>query len=185
MLWWAAHHRTHHKHSDKIGDVHSPVVDGFWYAHFGWLSNNADETDFSKIRDLIRFPELVFLNRYWFIPPVALAVAVTYFLGLPGLFIGFCLSTVFVWHGTFCVNSLAHVCGTRRFDTPDGSRNNVWLAIATLGEGWHNNHHHCMGSVRQGVVWWELDPTYYIIKGLSYLGLVWDLKQPDMQRISR
>lgn len=180
VLWWAAHHRTHHKYSDQPGDVHSPIREGFLYAHLGWISNNADATDFSKVQDMAKFPELRFLNTYWYLPPLTLAAAVTYWLGLPGLFIGFCLSTVLVWHGTFVINSLAHIWGRRRYNTPDSSRNSFLLTLITLGEGWHNNHHHYMSSARQGVVWWEIDPTYYVLRALSWVGLVWDLRLPPV-----
>lgn len=177
-LWWAAHHRDHHKFSDTEQDVHSPRQRGFWYAHCGWLFDYTEETKWDRIRDLAKFPELVFLNRFEKLVPVALAVTVWWFLGWPGLFIGFFLSTVFLWHGTFVINSLAHVFGTRRYATEDDSRNNPWLALVTLGEGWHNNHHHYQGSVRQGFYWYELDITYAILKAMSWVGLVWDLREP-------
>ncbi len=178
VLWWAAHHRAHHKYSDRPGDPHSPTLNGFWYAHFGWVSDDADATDFSRVQDFMKYPEIRFIDRHWYIAPVALACVVTYFLGLPGLFIGFCLSTVLTFHGTFFVNSLAHVWGSRRYATKDTSRNNVWLTFVTLGEGWHNNHHHYMGSAKQGFVWWEIDPTYMVLKALSWTGVIWDLRLP-------
>jgi stearoyl-CoA desaturase (Delta-9 desaturase) len=178
VLWWAAHHRTHHKYSDQPGDLHSPVLDGFWHSHVGWLYANNSETDLDRVRDLSKYPELMFLNKYWLLPPVLLGVAVFALLGWSGLFIGFCLSTVLVWHGTFLINSMAHVFGTRRYETTDDSRNSWILAIITMGEGWHNNHHHYMGSTRQGFFWWEIDMTYYIIKMLSFVGLVSDIREP-------
>jgi len=176
-LWWAAHHRDHHKYSDLPWDVHSPIQKGFWYSHMLWLVDRGTETtDYKRIKDFARYPELVWLNKYWLVPPVALGVTTWWLLGWSGLFIGFFLSTVLLWHGTFLVNSLAHVLGNRRFATEDTSRNNLWIALVTLGEGWHNNHHHYMGSARQGFYWWEIDVTFYILKGLSWCGLIWDLR---------
>lgn len=178
VLWWAAHHRRHHKYSDEPNDIHSPVQDGFWYSHVGWIYNHNSTTDFDRVRDLAKYPELVWLDKYWVVPPVLLGIAVTALFGLPGLFIGFCLSTVFVWHSTFFINSLAHVWGSRRYATTDDSRNNFWLALITLGEGWHNNHHYYMHCARQGFFWWEIDVTYYIIRALSAVGLVWEVREP-------
>jgi stearoyl-CoA desaturase (Delta-9 desaturase) len=175
-LWWAAHHRQHHRLSDKPGDLHSPVIDGFWYSHVGWLFNGTGHTDYSQIPDFAAFPELRFLNRHYLLPPIALGVATFLLLGWSGLFIGFFLSTVFTWHATFTINSLSHVFGKRRFATTDDSRNNWLLALLTLGEGWHNNHHRFPASARQGFYWWEVDITYYTLKALSWVGLVWDLR---------
>ncbi|RYZ64518.1 MAG: acyl-CoA desaturase, partial [Proteobacteria bacterium] len=141
-LWWAANHRHHHKHSDDEHDIHSPVQDGFWWSHVGWiLSEKYDETDWSLISDLKKYPELVFLNRFNLVPAVLLAVAIFFVGGMPALVWGFFISTVLCWHGTFTINSLSHVFGTRRYTTTDTSRNNWLLAIVTMGEGWHNNHH--------------------------------------------
>ena len=178
VLWWAAHHRDHHKYSDGERDVHSPERHGFWHAHMGWLHDQNAGTNYQRVKDLARFPELVVLNRLWWLPPLLLAAAVTAIWGLPGLLIGFALSTVLLWHTTFTVNSLAHIWGTRRYETTDTSRNNWVIALLTLGEGWHNNHHYFMGSTRQGFFWWEVDVCYYILKAMSWFGLVWDLKEP-------
>jgi stearoyl-CoA desaturase (delta-9 desaturase) len=176
-LWWAAHHRNHHKFSDLPWDVHSPIQRGFWYSHVGWLMDRGTEVTHTKrVTDLARYPELVWLNKNWLVPPVALGTLVWALLGWSGLFIGFALSTVLLWHGTFTINSLSHVFGRRRFPTEDTSRNNWLLALITLGEGWHNNHHHHMSSTRQGFYWWEIDITFYILKALSWVGLVWDLR---------
>jgi stearoyl-CoA desaturase (delta-9 desaturase) len=185
VLWWAAHHRGHHKHSDTEHDVHSPKQFGFWHAHMGWLYDRNDATDYSRVRDMARFPELVVLDKLWWLPPVALAIALTAIFGWPGLLVGFAVSTVLVWHATFTVNSLVHVWGKRRYETADTSRNNWLIALLTLGEGWHNNHHHFMGSTRQGFYWWEIDVTYYVLKAASWLGLVWDLKQPPARVYDR
>jgi stearoyl-CoA desaturase (Delta-9 desaturase) len=180
-LWWAAHHRVHHKESDKPGDVHSPVQRGFVYAHLGWLFDDTEETRWDRIQDFAKYPELVWLNKYWIVPPVLLAIACTVFFGWPGLFIGFFASTVLLWHNTFLVNSLAHVMGKKRFPSGDESRNNLFIAISTLGEGWHNNHHHYQSSCRNGFYWWEIDVTYYVIKALSYVGIVWDVREPPLR----
>jgi stearoyl-CoA desaturase (delta-9 desaturase) len=178
-LWWAAKHRRHHKYSDTELDVHSPVLRGFLYAHVGWIfvpRNNA--TDYAAVRDLARFKELVWLNRQPYLPAAVLALATWAIAGMPGLVVGFCWSTVALWHATFCINSLAHVVGRRRYVTGDESRNNWLLALLTMGEGWHNNHHAYQVSVRQGFRWWEYDPTYYTLRALSWIGLVWDLHVP-------
>jgi stearoyl-CoA desaturase (delta-9 desaturase) len=138
-LWWAAHHRIHHKNSDQPDDVHSPVQRGFIYSHFGWLFDGTEETRWDKIQDFAKYPELVWLNKNWIVPPVLLGAACTWFFGWPGLFIGFFGSTVLLWH---------------------------------------NNHHHYQSSARNGFYWWEVDVTYYILKALSFVGIVWDLREP-------
>ncbi len=178
VLWWAAHHRVHHKLSDQPGDVHSPR-EGFWHSHMGWLFiQGQDETDLNKVKDLAKYPELMWLNRFWLVPPTLLAVAITLWLGWSGLITGFFLSTVLVYHGTFTINSLSHVIGRRRYETTDDSKNHWLLALTTMGEGWHNNHHHYQASTRQGFRWYEIDMTYYILWILSKLGIVWDLREP-------
>jgi stearoyl-CoA desaturase (delta-9 desaturase) len=177
VLWWASNHRVHHKFSDKDGDPHDSRR-GFWYSHIGWLYDHREATDYSKIRDMARYPELVFLNKLWFLPPAALGLGIWYFMGWSGLLIGFFLSTALLWHGTFTINSLSHIFGSVRYKTGEDSKNNWLLAIITMGEGWHNNHHHFMGSTRQGFYWWEIDVTYYILRGLQAVGLVWDIKEP-------
>ena len=176
-LWWAAHHRRHHKHSDGPGDVHSPVQDGFWHSHVGWIvSAESDDTDYARVHDLAKYPELRFLDRFHWLPGLVLALVCFATLGLPGLIIGFFVSTVILWHSTFLINSLAHVVGSRRYETRDQSRNNGWLALLTLGEGWHNNHHRYPAAARNGFFWWEFDMTYYGLLFLKRLGLVWDLR---------
>ncbi|MGF1469880.1 MAG: acyl-CoA desaturase [Sandaracinaceae bacterium] len=179
VLWWAAHHRAHHLYSDTERDIHSPEQDGFWHAHAGWLWVPANtRTQYHRIKDFAKYPELVFLDRYYLIPPIVMGTTVWLLFGWSGLLIGFFLSTVLLWHTTYVINSLCHVWGSRRYDTSDTSRNNLWLALLTMGEGWHNNHHHYMNSCRQGFYWWEVDFTYYGLKVLSWLGLVWDIKEP-------
>jgi stearoyl-CoA desaturase (delta-9 desaturase) len=178
-LWWASWHRHHHRFSDTPKDAHSPVQTGFWHAHIGWIVDGShDDPDLRNVRDLARFPELRFLDRHKWLPIIGWAFLCLAIAGLPGVVWGFCVATVLVMHATMLVNSLAHVWGTRRYETPDQSRNNAVLAVIALGEGWHNNHHHAMGSVRQGRVWWEIDVTYYVLRALAAVGVVWDLREP-------
>jgi stearoyl-CoA desaturase (Delta-9 desaturase) len=179
VLWWAAKHRHHHLHSDTEDDVHSPRHTGFLYSHMGWIfAKRHDTFDMVKVADFAKYPELMFLHRHERWPAYALAVLCFLIAGWPGLVVGFFWSTCLVFHGTFCINSLAHVKGGRRYVTGDDSRNNWLLAVFTMGEGWHNNHHAYQSSVRQGFRWWEIDPTYYLLRALSWLGVVWDLKIP-------
>lgn len=186
VIWWASKHRHHHRFSDTEHDVHSPVQNSFAYSHVGWIfSRGHDVCDSSTVADLMRFPELRFLHRFELLPAVALALICFAVDGWSGLFVGFFWSTVAVYHATFCINSLAHVHGDKDYVTGDESRNNWWLAIITMGEGWHNNHHAYQYSVRQGFRWWQWDPSYYLILGLSKLRLVWDLRAPPQAVIDR
>ena len=179
VLWWAAHHRNHHRYSDTPDDIHSPDQRGFWWSHVGWILSDAyNQTETDLIRDFAKYPELRWLNRWFLVPPVALAVAIFLAGGWSALIWGFFISTVLLWHGSFCVNSLAHVFGRRRYPTTDSSRNSLLIALITMGEGWHNNHHHYMASARQGFFWWEIDCTYYVLKLLSWFGIVWELRSP-------
>ena len=181
VIWWASHHRWHHKTSDTPRDVHSARQHGFWYSHVGWiLSSDWNGTDASLVKDLARYPELRFLNRRGMevVPMTLLGVAFLLLGGVHAYVWGFLVSSVLVWHGSFCVNSLAHLVGRRRYATTDDSRNSLWLALATTGEGWHNNHHHYPSSARQGFRWWEIDVTYYVLWLLERTGLVWDLRRP-------
>lgn len=179
VLWWAGHHRTHHKHSDQAGDVHSSLRDGFFWSHVAWiLSRQYEHTDDARVRDLSKYPELVWLDRFWAVPPALLGVGLFLAGGWFALVWGFCVSTVLLWHGTFTINSLTHMFGSRRYPTTDNSRNSAILAVITLGEGWHNNHHYYQRSTRQGFFWWEFDPSYYVLRLLAALGLVWDLHEP-------
>jgi stearoyl-CoA desaturase (delta-9 desaturase) len=176
-LWWAAHHRDHHLYSDRKEDLHSPVHEGFWWSHLGWiLSDEYDHYDPKRIADLVKYPELRWLDRFHLVPTVIYAVAIYLIGGWDAFVWGYLVATVALYHGTFLINSLAHIWGTRRFPTPDESRNNFWLALVTMGEGWHNNHHHFMSSVRQGIRWWEIDLTYYVLIVLSWLGIARELR---------
>lgn len=177
-LWWAGHHRMHHRHSDTELDPHTPRK-GFWWSHVGWiLSDETSERPAGTMKDFERFPELRFLDRHQWIPPWALALACLAVGGWPGLLIGFFLSTVVLWHSTFLINSLAHVWGSRRFDTTDTSRNNPVLALLTMGEGWHNNHHRQGHVCRQGLRWYEVDATWYVLWTLERLGVIWGVRRP-------
>lgn len=189
-LWWAAHHRNHHRHTETAADPHSPTVHGFWWSHMGWfLTAEGFRTDWARIPDLARYPELRWLDRFDTLVPVALAAAlfglgallerVAPGLGTSGgqmLVWGFFISTVVLFHATVTINSLAHRFGRRRFATGDDSRNNLWLALLTFGEGWHNNHHFFPGTARQGFYWWEVDITWYGLRVMAALRLVRDLK---------
>jgi stearoyl-CoA desaturase (delta-9 desaturase) len=176
VLWWAAHHRVHHKLSDAPGDLHSVKQSGFWWAHMGWiLSRDLEGTDGSRVKDFARYPELAWLDRYWMIPPVVAGTLTFLAGGFFALVWGFALAQVLCWHGTFTINSLSHLWGGRRYVTDDDSRNNLVLALITMGEGWHNNHHHYQVSARQGFRWWEIDMTFYVLRGLAAVGLIWDL----------
>jgi stearoyl-CoA desaturase (Delta-9 desaturase) len=184
-LWWASHHRVHHRYTDLDGDVHSPR-DGFWWSHVGWiLSTRYKDTDLDGIKDFAAYPELRWLEKYNWIGPWALGIASFLLFGWGGLLIGFFFSTVLLWHGTFLVNSMAHVIGRRRYATPDTSRNSFVIALITGGEGWHNNHHYLPASVRQGFRWWEYDPTWYVLKGMAALHIVRDLKNPPVRLLDQ
>ena len=177
-LWWASHHRRHHARSDQPGDTHSPR-EGFWWAHQGWIFDaRSSETEVARIGDLLAYRELVWLDRWHVVVPLALAALCWAAGGFAGLIVGYCLSTTLLWHATYTINSLSHRFGSQRYATGDDSRNNLWLALLTLGEGWHNNHHHYMASARQGFFWWEVDPTYYALRALAFFGVVWDLREP-------
>jgi len=182
ILWWAAKHRHHHLHSDTERDVHSPRHRGFLYSHVGWIfARQHDTVDPMKVADFARYPELMLLHKYELVPPVVLAGLCLLLGGWSGLVVGFVWSTLLLYHATFCINSLAHVRGSRRYLTGDDSRNNWLLAFLTWGEGWHNNHHAYQSSARQGFRWWEIDPTFYILRALSWIGIVWDLRTPPEQ----
>jgi stearoyl-CoA desaturase (delta-9 desaturase) len=189
-LWWAAHHRHHHRFTDQEQDVHSPSLHGFWWSHIGWLTSRANfPTHYKYVAEWAKYPELRWLNRFDTVVPILLAVALYVFGALLGHFAprlgtngiqmlvwGFFISTTVLLHATVTINSFDHMYGSRRYNTPDTSRNNPLLAIITLGEGWHNNHHHYAVSARQGFFWWEIDVTYYLLVFMSWLGIIWDLR---------
>jgi stearoyl-CoA desaturase (delta-9 desaturase) len=178
-MWWASHHRAHHLYSDTDLDVHSPARRGFWWSHVLWIVDYRYElTDTKRIRDFARYPEIVWLNKHHYAPVVLLAAILYAVGGAEWLVWGFFVSTVLLWHGTFTINSLAHVFGSRRYATTDTSRNNFLLALITNGEGWHNNHHHYQSSANQGFYWWEIDLGYYVLRLLEAVGVIWDVRRP-------
>jgi stearoyl-CoA desaturase (delta-9 desaturase) len=193
------HHRHHHRFADTDEDPHSPNRHGFWWSHIGWLTSERHfPTRARYVKDWARFPELVWLNRFDTIVPVLLAAGLYAFgavlkayapqletSGPQMLIWGFFISSTVLFHATVTINSLDHMIGSRRYDTPDTSRNNWVLALITLGEGWHNNHHHYAISARQGFFWWEIDVTFYLLKLMSWLGIVSDLRPvPEYVRTS-
>jgi stearoyl-CoA desaturase (delta-9 desaturase) len=179
-LWWAGHHVNHHKYADRDGDPHSPMISGVYYAHIGWFLNDtkydALEASNPVVRDFSKFPELVWLDRYFYAPPLLLALALALAGGLPWLVYGFCVPTMTLAHATFCINTVNHMFGSRRFETVDESRNNLLTAVFAVGEGWHNNHHRYQRAARNGFYWWEFDPTYYVIRAMAALGIAWDVQ---------
>ncbi|MDX6613872.1 MAG: hypothetical protein QOD75_3058 [Blastocatellia bacterium] len=197
-LWWSAHHRRHHLNADTEKDLHSPLSHTFWQSHVGWfLARESNTTDWKLVTNLSKYADLRFLDRFYSLPPVLLAASM-FALGTalqryaPGLgtsgwqmlIWGFFISTVVLYHGTFTVNSLAHIFGKRRFATADNSRNNWFVALITLGEGWHNNHHYYQSSERQGFFWWEIDISHCTLRVLSWFGVVWGLREPPADLIT-
>lgn len=179
VLWWAANHRHHHRSSDQEDDIHSPRHGGFFWSHVGWiLTDDHQKTLWGDIRDMAKYPELRWLNRHHHIPGIAMAVALLALGGWHAALWGFFVSTTLLWHGTFTINSFSHIFGKKRYETTDDSRNNWLLALLTMGEGWHNNHHYHQSSTNQGFFWWEVDMSYMILKAMSAVGLVWDLRKP-------
>jgi stearoyl-CoA desaturase (delta-9 desaturase) len=182
VIWWAAIHRHHHLHSDTELDVHSPIHRSFFYSHVGWIFSNRDDTpDYSTVKDLTAYPELRWLERNHHAPWFIMAGIMFAIGGWTMLVVGWIWSTILLYHGSFSINSLAHVHGNQRYVTGDDSRNNWWLAIITMGEGWHNNHHAYQSATRQGFRWYEWDLTYYVLKVLSWFRIVWDLRDPPRE----
>jgi stearoyl-CoA desaturase (delta-9 desaturase) len=183
-LWWAGHHRHHHKHSDQEDDPHSPILGTVWWAHVGWILSGRFGTA-PAMKDFEKYPELRILDRYFTWLPGLLLATLCYLIdGWSGVVWGFLVSTVLLYHGTFLVNSACHLFGTRRFNTTDQSKNCWWAALLTMGEGWHNNHHHYQSCARQGFKWWEIDASYYIIRMLGAVGLVWDIREPTEKALA-
>ncbi len=200
VLWWASHHRVHHRTSDTPKDPHSMKIYGFWYSHLGWIMGpDYEDTDMDSVKDLAKFPEIRWIDKHYVFPVVTMALmvfiiggfvnssfAVDHSMGsignwhlqgaLSAFLIGFCFSTAVLFHGTFSINSVMHKVGKQRYKSNDESRNSFGLALLTFGEGWHNNHHYYQSSARQGFFWWEIDITYYILKTLSFFGVVHTLK---------
>jgi stearoyl-CoA desaturase (delta-9 desaturase) len=179
-LWWAGHHVNHHRYADRDGDPHSPSVSGIYYAHIGWFLNDTRHDDLEAtnpvLRDFSTAREIAWLDRYYAVPPLALALGLYLAGGLQWLVWGFCVPTVTLAHATFAINTINHMFGSRRFETRDGSRNNWLTAIFAAGEGWHNNHHRYQRAARNGFYWWEFDPTWYVIRLMALVGLAWDVQ---------
>jgi len=186
-LWWAGHHRHHHKFSDQEEDPHSPIVRSVWWSHVGWvISGKFRGFPKAGMQDFDRFPELRLLDSFFtWVPGILLAGFCYWIDGWSGVVWGFLVGTVALYHATFLVNSACHLFGTRRYATTDFSRNCWWAAILTMGEGWHNNHHHYQSCARQGFKWWEIDMSYYIIRMLGFVGLVWDIREPTPKALER
>ena len=207
-LWWAAHHRDHHRYSDTEDDPHSPITKGVWWSHVGWvLDDQFDDTNIDNITAFARYPALRLMNTLHWVPGLVLAVMVFLVGGFSApvlsalgwieptdvlfswprawsaLVVGFLISTVLLYHGVFCVNSMCHIFGCKRYVTGDESRNNWWVALFTMGEGWHNNHHYYQSSANQGFFWWEIDGSYYIIQAMAACGLVWDVRKPPEEKL--
>jgi len=184
-LWWVALHRHHHRYSDTERDTFTPGK-GFWWSYFGWLiSGRFDTTDYNLVRDLARYPELRWLNRSWLVPPSLLGLAVLVLGGWDTFLVGFCVSSVLLFHSMAGLDAFNHCVGFRRYDTGDDSRNSFLLSVLNLGEGWHNNHHHYQSSANFGFFWWEIDGTYTVLRLLARLRLVWDVRQAPARVLRR
>lgn len=184
-LWWAGHHRNHHQYSDTDQDAHSPIK-GFFWSHMGWIMcDKYNKTEYSRIQDFAKYPELRFLNKYALVFPALLGAGIFFLWGAEALFFGFFLSNILLWHATYMINSLAHKIGGRRYVTSDTSRNFLPLALLTGGEGWHNNHHYFPSSAKQGFFWWEIDTSYYVLKLMSFFGIVKGLMKPPKEVLKR
>jgi stearoyl-CoA desaturase (delta-9 desaturase) len=180
-LWWASLHRHHHRYADTADDVHSPAK-GLWWSYGGWLlGGRYVVTRYDLVKDLSLYPELCWLNRWWLVPAALLGLAVFLVGGWNAFALGFCLSSALLFHAQAILDSLTHVWGSRRYATADTSRNSWLLSFLFLGEGWHNNHHHYQSSSNQGFFWYEIDPTFDVLRVLAWLGLVWELRKPPEQ----
>ena len=201
VIDWVADHRKHHAHADADGDPHSPyghgtgfgsAIRGLWHAHAGWLLTRGHQADGQRYaKDLVEDRGMVLIDRA-FLPIVGLGLALPFALGyvitgglagaLTGLLWGG-LARVFLFHhATFSVNSICHFFGTRRFDTTDHSTNVFWLAVPSMGEAWHNNHHAFPRAAFHGLRWWELDLSGLMIRVMRRLGLAWNVIQASPAR---
>jgi stearoyl-CoA desaturase (delta-9 desaturase) len=201
VIKWVASHRKHHAHADDEGDPHSPhgfgtgfgaSLRGLWHAHVGWLLTKGHQADPRRYaRDLIEDRGMVALSRAFpgivlagLLVPAALGYALTGTVrGAIAAFVVGGLVRVFLYHHvTFSVNSLCHFFGTRRFNTDDKSTNVFWLALPSMGEAWHNNHHAFPRSAVHGRRWWEVDPAALTIRAMSRLGLAWNVVEISSER---
>ncbi|KAM5580550.1 palmitoyl-monogalactosyldiacylglycerol delta-7 desaturase, chloroplastic [Rosa sericea] len=180
---WVSTHRIHHQFTDTWDDPHSPIK-GFWYSHIGWIVDyhsrfgTPDALEFKNVGDLKKQWYYRFLHCTYPCHSVALGILLYAGGGLPFLVWGMGVRTVFFLHITFSINSICHIWGKQVWNTGDLSRNNWLLGLLALGEGWHNNHHAFEYSARQGLEWWEIDTTWYIIRFLEAIGLATDVKLP-------
>jgi stearoyl-CoA desaturase (delta-9 desaturase) len=177
-IGFSGKHRIHHRWSDTEGDPHSPVHG--WFSCWIWSLaddhlSNADVT--GACPDLMRYPELRWLHRFYWVPGITLGAVYFAWGGLPRLGVGYALALASVLHITSAVNYACHRWGSRRYDTSEGSRNNVIVAVLSWGEGWHNNHHRYPMAARAGFAWWEIDVNYYLIRTLALVGIVWDVRE--------
>ncbi len=187
LLFWVCVHRQHHRHSDRLGDPHSPRLFGLWFSHAGWQIHHRYTYDPREVRDLLRRTDLVWIDRYaffWYLlglllPALACGAALGTWEGaLMGFLWGGLYRHFVVQHLTYLVNSMGHVWGTQDHATGDGSRNSLLVGTLAGGEGWHNNHHAFPYSARHGLLWWQVDATWYVIWVMSRLGLAWDVRLP-------
>jgi stearoyl-CoA desaturase (Delta-9 desaturase) len=198
VIKWCAIHRRHHQESDREGDPHSPhlhgqpgfrgLIRGLWYAHVGWAFE-ADKPQLqNSIRDLLADRAMVMVDRLYLlwvaigliVPAAVLGLYYQSWNGaLAGLVWGGLLRIFIMHHATWSINSVCHVFGNRPFASGDHSTNNFPIAIVSLGEGWHNNHHAFPNSARHGLRWWQFDSSYIIIRTMSLLGLVWNVRVPS------
>jgi len=179
-IFWVATHRMHHQNTDREGDPHSPHDGAFW-SHVGWILTG--QTMHNNANELLPFvPELrkdkfhTWISRWHWVPLTTLGAALFAFAGWRCLLWGIFFRTVIGLHSTWLVNSATHMWGRRRFPTHDNSRNSLWVALLTFGEGWHNNHHAFPQSARHGMAWYEFDPNWYGILILRMLGLARNVK---------
>ncbi|MBG99871.1 MAG: acyl-CoA desaturase [Solibacterales bacterium] len=188
-IFWTAIHRVHHQNSDNEGDPHTPR-DGRWWSHMLWILygeplHSKTEVMGKYAPDLMKDPFYRYLNDWHWLPLVILGVCLVSVGGLPWLLWGIFLRVVVGLHFTWLVNSATHLWGTRRFETPDDSRNSWWVALLAFGEGWHNNHHAHPTSARHGLGKYEFDVSWVQIKLLERLGLAWDVKLPTSEQLTK
>jgi stearoyl-CoA desaturase (delta-9 desaturase) len=205
VISWVADHRKHHAHTDEEGDPHSPhvghggglrgVLSGLWHAHSGWLMSTQGRADWKRYApDLYEDPGMRLVGRR-FVPLVILSLVLPALAGYAvsgtiagaatGLLWGGLVRIFFVHHITWSVNSVCHYFGTRRFDTDDRSTNVFWLALPSLGESWHHNHHAFPRSAVHGLRKWEMDPSAVIIGTMEKLGLAWNVVRISPERQSQ
>jgi stearoyl-CoA desaturase (delta-9 desaturase) len=201
LFFWVACHRRHHQHSDEAGDPHSPhahgegwrgVLLGWWHAHVGWMLAHKPENYFRLVNDLVRDPVVMTVHRLYFVwvlaglvlpGVISMAIAGNAAAFWPGVLWGGLVRLFVVHHVTWSVNSVCHLFGATPYSTADESRNNAFVAVLTLGEGWHNNHHAFPSSARHGLQWWQVDPSYLALLTLKSVRLVWDIRTPSPREL--